>query len=54
MLNMKKHVGMFKQKTVDGHLLKDFSYESFINLFGMDEIDARRLHKFVHQNWRPK
>ncbi|XP_077989785.1 uncharacterized protein LOC144444246 [Glandiceps talaboti] len=52
-LGMEKYVDRFQEVQVDGHLLLNMTKEMFRNDIGMNEFEAMKLYRFIHDGWRP-
>ena len=54
LIKMEKHVKMFMENDIDGALLVALDLSTLSGDLGMSSLEAKKLHMFVHQGWRPK
>ena len=53
LLHMHKYIKTFVQSDIDGQLLVALDV-SILSDLGMSPFHATKLHKFIHEDWRPK
>ena len=54
LLRLHKYADVFLTEDVDGSLLQELDKDILVSDFGMSTFEAVKLHKFVHDGWRPK
>lgn len=54
LLNFSKYVKPFRERSVDGALLRTLDKKTLMQMFKMEEFEAKQLVTFAKDNWRPK
>ena len=54
LLHMQRYVKTFVESDIDGKLLMDLDVCILSNDLGLSRFHAIKLHKFIHEGWRPK
>jgi hypothetical protein len=53
LLCLDSHADRFDAADVDGRLLLDVEEPMFVEHFGLNAFEARKLTRFLHDGWRP-
>ena len=54
LLHLDKYVEKFEENMIDGNLLLSLTDSVLQEDLGMSRLDIAKMHKFVHEGWRPK
>nr|XP_054760742.1 uncharacterized protein LOC129267012 [Lytechinus pictus] len=52
-LSLDKYKGQIRDNKIDGEMASDLSEDMLKSDLGLSGLEAKKLHKFIHHNWRP-